>query len=270
MYGKTELMKAFQLKRFGHTMVWTLRGERKNWLTIGVVTCAAYFLFLAYDIWKSHGGDVNAQRGTTVCLGMSCGVYVVFLTQFIANLKTKTQRLAYLSLPASPIEKYLSRLLYVSVLLPLTLPVSFVVADLLATLFAQVMGSGYVMADSSFAWSMTIRFFSGLQDSKVMLISYVAMSLLMALGALMTLCSVVFRQGVVVSSGVFVVVIFSLGRAIWWLGESGYIFHLSETEAKTLFGLVGAVLLLVALGELWLSYRVFRRLQVVPGRFTNL
>lgn len=263
-------MKAFQLKRFGHMMAWTLRGERKNWLAVGVAACAAYFLFLGYPIWKSHGGEVDAERGVITCVGMTCGIYVVLLTQLIANLKTKEKRVAYLSLPASPLEKYLSRLLYVGLLVPLTLPVAFVAADLLATLFAWTVGSPYALDGIAFAWSLAAKFFAGLDNDQVRVVAYGGVTLAMAVVALLMLCSTLFRRGPQVAAVVFVVTVFALGKAILWLGDSGFIFRLSETEAEWAFGLAGTALLLVTLGELWLSYRVFRRLQVVPGRFTNL
>lgn len=264
------LMKAFQLKRFGHMMAWTLRGERKNWLTVVVIVCASYFLFLGYPIWKSHGGEVDAEHGVITCLGVTCGICVVSLTQLIANLKTKEKRVAYLSLPASPLEKYLSRLLYVGLLVPLTLPAAFVVADLLATLFAWTVGCPYALDGIAFAWSLAGKFFAGLDNDQVRVVAYGGVTLAMAVVALLMLCSTLFRRGPQVAAVVFVAAAFGLGRTLLWLGDSGIIFQLSEMEAKWAFGLAGTALLLVALAELWLSYRVFRRLQVVPGRFTNL
>lgn len=263
-------MKAFQLKRFGHMMAWTLRGERKNWLAVGVAACAAYFLFLVYPIWKSHGGEVDAERGVITCVGMTCGIYVVLLTQLIANLKTKEKRVAYLSLPASPLEKYLSRLLYVGLLVPLTLPVAMVVADALASLFALTLGGGYVMEGTRCAWLALGKLLAGMVEEALALVLYAVVGYVALLLALLTLCSVVFRQGMAASAACLVVVLFATGMGVEWLSGMGPVVSLSDSQARLLLGLAGTFFLAAALLAMWLSYRVYRRLQVVPGKFTNL
>ena len=268
-------MKAFQPRRFARMMAWTLRGERKNWITMGMVSCAVFLTFLAYAAWDIQGESPlerwnHIKRGTILCLGASCGILMVCSSQLIAHLKTKEQRLAYLSLPASTLEKYLSRLLYVGVLMPLTLPVAMVVADALASLFALTLGGGYVMEGTRCAWLALGKLSAGMVEEALALVLYAVVGYVALLLALLTLCSVVFRQGMAASAACLVVVLFATGRFMFWLNDSGFPFGLTEGEGKVLLGLLGTLFFVAALLAMWLSYRVFRRMEVVPGKFTNL
>ena len=232
-------MKAFQPRRFARMMAWTLRGERKNWITMGMVSCAVFLTFLAYAAWDIQGESPlerwdHIKRGTILCLGTSCGILMVCSSQLIAHLKTKEQRLAYLSLPASTLEKYLSRLLYVGVLMPLTLPVAMVVADALASLFALTLGGGYVMEGTRCAWLALGKLSAGMVEEALALVLY------------------------------------ATGMGVEWLSGMGPVVSLSDSQARLLLGLAGTFFLAAALLAMWLSYRVYRRLQVVPGKFTNL
>ena len=256
-------------------MAWTLRGERKNWITMGMVSCAVFLTFLAYAAWDIQGESPlerwdHIKRGTILCLGTSCGILMVCSSQLIAHLKTKEQRLAYLSLPASTLEKYLSRLLYVGVLMPLTLPVAMVVADALASLFALTLGGGYVMEGTRCAWLALGKLSAGMVEEALALVLYAVVGYVALLLALLTLCSVVFRQGMAASAACLVVVLFATGRFMFWLNDSGFPFGLTEGEGKVLLGLLGTLFFVAALLAMWLSYRVFRRMEVVPGKFTNL
>lgn len=220
-------------------MAWTLRGERKNWITMGMVSCAVFLTFLAYAAWDIQGESPlerwdHIKRGTILCLGTSCGILMVCSSQLIAHLKTKEQRLAYLSLPASTLEKYLSRLLYVGVLMPLTLPVAMVVADALASLFALTLGGGYVMEGTRCAWLALGKLSAGMVEEALALVLY------------------------------------ATGMGVEWLSGMGPVVSLSDSQARLLLGLAGTFFLAAALLAMWLSYRVYRRLQVVPGKFTNL
>lgn len=268
-------MKAFQPRRFARMMAWTLRGERKNWITMGMVSCAVFLTFLAYAAWDIQGESPlerwdHIKRGTILCLGTSCGILMVCSSQFIAHLKTKEQRLAYLSLPASTLEKYLSRLLYVGVLMPLTLPVAMVVADALASLFALTLGDGYVMEGTRCAWLALGKLSAGMVEEALALVLYAVVGYVALLLALLTLCSVVFRQGMAASAACLVVVLFATGMGVEWLSGMGPVVSLSDSQARLLLGLAGTFFLAAALLAMWLSYRVYRRLQVVPGKFTNL
>ena len=84
------------------------------------------------------------------------------------------------------------------------------------------------------------------------------------------LCSIVFRRPLVMTAACLLVFGFMLVNLVEDSGMLHYFNTASNQQLETFAGLLALAFLLVALLELWLSYRVFRRMQVVTGRFTNL
>lgn len=270
--------KRFQLRRFGHLMTWTLYGQKGQMLTKFVGLTAIFFVAMALTVWTQRDNPAWAREGayyqiTAFCVFIASMACFVFLTKVFANLKTKEQRVAYLSLPASPLEKWLGRVLYACVVLPLLVPFAFVAGDLLATLFARVMGVDYVMAGCANyvrLWSQIPNpFKDGEQMRAAAAVLYAMMAGGLALNALVLLCSTVFRHALLMSIACMLGLTFLLVGAVTD-GQMPASAPLTQGQAEWLCVLLGTLALLVAAGELWLSYRVYRRMEVVPGKFTNL
>ena len=267
--------KRFQLRRFGHALTWTLYGQKGQLLTTLVSLTAIFFVAMALTVWTQRDNPAWAREGayyqiTAFCVFIASMACFVFFTKVFANLKTKEQRVAYLSLPASPLEKWLGRVLYACVVLPLLVPFAFVAGDLLATLFARVVGVDYVMAGcANYArlWSQIPNpFKDGEQMRAAAAVLYAMMAGGLALNGLVLLCSTVFRHALPVSIACMVGLVFLF---VHWADHAEF-GHYSQGEIELACALVATALLLVGLGELYLSYRVYRRMEVVPGKFTNL
>lgn len=267
--------KRFQLRRFGHLLTWTLYGQKGQMLTKFVGLTAIFFVAMALTVWTQRDNPAWAREGayhqiTAFCVFIASMACFVFFTKVFANLKTKEQRVAYLSLPASPLEKWLGRVLYACVVLPLLVPFAFVAGDLLATLFARVVGVDYVMAGcANYArlWSQIPNpFKDGEQMRAAAAVLYAMMAGGLALNSLVLLCSTVFRHALPVSIACMVGLVFLF---VHWADHAEF-GHYSQGEIELACALVATALLLVGLGELYLSYRVYRRMEVVPGKFTNL
>lgn len=271
-------MRNFHIKRFGHLMTWTLYGQKSELLTTFVCMIAMYFIVMAITIWNQKDNAVWAQQAfyddvTLLWLIMTGIASFVLCTRLFLNMKTKEKRLTYLTLPASPLEKWLGRVLYACVVLPLLVPFAFVAGDLLATLFARVMGVDYVMAGCANyvrLWSQIPNpFKDGEQMRAAAAVLYAMMAGGLALNALVLLCSTVFRHALLMSIACMLGLTFLLVGAVTD-GQMPASAPLTQGQAEWLCVLLGTLALLVAAGELWLSYRVFRRMEVVPGKFTNL
>lgn len=267
--------KRFQLRRFGHALTWTLYGQKGQLLTTLASLTAIFFVAMALTVWTQRDNPAWAREGayyqiTAFCVFIASMACFVFFTKVFANLKTKEQRVAYLSLPASPLEKWLGRVLYACVVLPLLVPFAFVAGDLLATLFARVVGVDYVMAGcANYArlWSQIPNpFKDGEQMRAAAAVLYAMMAGGLALNALVLLCSTVFRHALLMSIACMLGLVFLF---VHWADHAEF-GHYSQGEIELACALVATALLLVGLGELYLSYRVYRRMEVVPGKFTNL
>lgn len=256
-------------------MTWTLYGQKGQLLTKFVGLTAIFFVAMALTVWTQRDNPAWAREGayhqiTAFCVFIASMACFVFFTKVFANLKTKEQRVAYLSLPASPLEKWLGRVLYACVVLPLLVPFAFVAGDLLATLFARVVGVDYVMAGcANYArlWSQIPNpFKDGEQMRAAAAVLYAMMAGGLALNSLVLLCSTVFRHALLMSIACMVGLVFLF---VHWADHAEF-GHYSQGEIELACALVATALLLVGLGELYLSYRVYRRMEVVPGKFTNL
>lgn len=267
--------KRFQLRRFGHALTWTLYGQKGQLLTTLVSLTAMYFILLALTIWMQKDDPDWARQAsyyqmTGFCVMAGCAASFVFVTRVFQNLKTKRQRVAYFSLPASAPEKWLCRMVYACVVLPLLVPVAFVLADGLATLFGAVLDTGYVMEGCANYARMLGEMPSASntpEDARAALIFiYLLLTAALAINGLVLLCSTVFRHALPVSIACMVGLVFLF---VHWADHAEF-GHYSQGEIELACALVATALLLVGLGELYLSYRVYRRMEVVPGKFTNL
>lgn len=268
-------MRNFHIKRFGHLMTWTLYGQKSELLTTFVSMIAMYFIVMAITVWNQKDNAVWAQQAsydnvTLFWLIMTGIASFVLYTRLFLNMKTKEKRLTYLTLPASPVEKYLARLLYVCVALPLMLPFAFVSADLLATAFGQSLGANYTMEACAYIGTLfqqtTPQIGTTEEATFIVAMAYFLWALSLAVDALVLLCSTVFRHALLVS----IACVFAVVFAVLYTASGTSLLGISPEEGRLACVLLGTLFLLVALLELWLSYRVFCRMQVVPGRFTNL
>lgn len=268
-------MRNFHIKRFGHLMTWTLYGQKSELLTTFVSMAAMYFIVMAIAIWSQKDNPAWAQQAsynnvTGIWLIMTGIVGFVFYTRLFFNMKTKEKRISYLTLPASTVEKYLARLLYVCVVLPLLLPFAFVTADLLATAFGQALSVDYTMESCAYIGTLfrqaTPQVGTAEDAAVIVAMAYFLWALSLAVDALVLLCSTVFRRAQLMSIAFMFAVIF----VVLYTASETSLPGVSPEEGTIACVLLGTLFLLVALLELWLSYRVFCRMQVVPGRFTNL
>ena len=268
-------MRNFHIKRFGHLMTWTLREERSKWVSNAVAQCALFCFFLSFATWKAKDlppqalswkvGDV-ASLSMAICLA-GC---LMYMTQFLTHVKTKEQSIVHQTLPASTREKFLSRWLYVCVLLPLSLPVAFVGADLLTMVFAQVLGVDYVMEGCCQMGEKLRNVLLVLRGEPYPEVGCLLLTAWAMGSGFVLLCSIVFRRPLVMTAACLLVFGFMLVNLVEDSGMLHYFNTASNQQLETFAGLLALAFLLVALLELWLSYRVFRRMQVVTGRFTNL
>ena len=117
----------FSFSRLGLVMKRDFMENRKTnlYLFLGVFFAfLGVYLLQMYDYNDSiHGGVLDAYQTveryvshhTTAFAGVTLFLLVYFATETMRNMRTKEQRLSYLMLPATKLEKFVSRALYVTV-----------------------------------------------------------------------------------------------------------------------------------------------------------
>ena len=138
-------MSNFDIKRFGKTLLWSAKMTRKEMLTNFAVMFFAFtvpFIMHLLVIYK------NSETPTLISLmtAMRVDMGIYFIIAIIGgcwlfnNMKTKEQRIMFKMLPATDLEKFLVRALYATVVWWLMAYVAFCLADVFRMLVSLIAG----------------------------------------------------------------------------------------------------------------------------------
>lgn len=270
-------MKQFDLHRFGQLLkhhLLTSRGEIVRaflWMTVSFFLLALFMTEVVYN-----GSDFEYKDQTEGYVGMSLFfvsvIVLVAASRIISNMKDKPSRINYLMLPATNAEKYVVRLLHVSVLMPLLALLAVAAADLARMLVSLLWGRPFVLGMFSFLGNLHPEIsFTG--ETVLLLLLAVGMTLfhhaVYVLGGtlfrkhpFLLTCAVMFFLFIVLSRGIIGLVSF--------ITDNIDNIELSKTTTMTLGYVAATVLLAVDALIYWLSYKVFCRIQVINNKWLNL
>ena len=138
----------FDINRFYNLMRYEVLSESKNFLrgllglTMGLTF---YFCLLFYAVKDS----TSPEKFKTIYLQCENAAYFAFFcVMFVAgcmifkNMLTKQQRISFMALPASNLEKFIARFLWTNVGYLLIVILSIIFADILLALFSLCLGEG--------------------------------------------------------------------------------------------------------------------------------
>lgn len=265
------------LNRLGRLALWTLYGERGRILTYGVVMTALFTVATWLALWFSRQEDAETRElslflAEGLCTSVYCFGCFVFYTRVFTNLKTKREAVTFLSLPASPLEKWLARVIYACVFLQLLATVSLLLADGLGWLFAQSLGLDYgkgvalgtlATVWKGFSYNLTV---GGLRFEAPWLFG---VSLNVFSSALVVWSSAGFRHPLLSSIGIMAaLVVFLVAPGL--RATQGLLQVLGGEWLTFLFYLSAVVMLFGAYWLLRLSYRALTRREIVTHKWMNL
>lgn len=275
-------MKHFNIKRFGRTLLWTMQTSRKEWtrtmLTLSVVFLGFPLLSMLFNIGSGSAGVVLRLRSMfPICLSM-----YLFFTLFagcwvMSNMKTKGERISFKMLPATDLEKFLARIIYVTAGLVIGATVAFLLADALRMLLCLAIfhDTVYSMAPD-FIKAITPSL-SGDSVSKNSQLLFGSISLLLWCHSFSVLGGTVFRKHPAICTAfAYVALAILFGVAVSNPDINTYMFSIdisepdSESVGKWLLWVLGAVELLVAAFNYWLAFTFFRRSQAINNKFWNV
>ncbi|MDO4311073.1 MAG: hypothetical protein Q4C43_10220 [Prevotella sp.] len=289
--------KGFDLKRFGLMVRWDLMTNWKS--SVRIVLGLALGLLLMYELnmlnthgvdasniipglWQRRLGEMVAETTIAFMVFMLIGSGLIFVC-----MKTRQQRTAFLMLPASPAEKFLARLIYATVGFFVMFFAASVVADLLRLIICLILGprmlSSVVITGMGIFYDNITGLLTGWEEWKgdfwlhtrdrVEGLWNMAMYVSFALftQSLYILGGSFFRRHAALLSTFFVIAV--------WLMMGWINVHPGEVQlvlGDYLYGVVHSNRVLpFILGALtalcyWGSYRIFRRMQVINNKWTNL
>ena len=261
-------MNTFNISRFWKTLKWYFANERSQivrmlWTWTGIFAC--YTLF-SFAVTLTHAQAANSVIG--FFFGVSSAVLIVAPSVILKRInKNRQYRLNTLMLPATNMEKFLSTLITYFCLYVLTMVVAFFIADLIQYLISLA----FRVNDAGFITNRICQIHDNIRTWNGEGSTFLPNTASIAIGVWITsvylLGGMFFRRyaWLFVSLGFFIASI-CLG---WFIShyEPDYVI---EIQANAFFTIISIVFIALSLINLLLSYRLFRRLQLVNRKWINL
>lgn len=275
-------MTKFDINRFGRTLVWSAQMTKKEILTqVVTMTFALFVPFIIHLLTSYKANPVTVAGNLLSATQMDIFIYIIICLiggcWLFNNMKTKEQRLTFKMLPATDLEKFVARVLYVTVVWWVMGFIAFCLADLLRMLISFIAGIDIVKCaipeflSIIFGTGEHARYMEPTEDVRNP-IAFIALvyawffwvySLCIAGGALFR------RRQFVFTSLLHLILILVFTPLINRLFTG---FSLDETRHffDTWVWLVSAILVILGVFNWWLSYKIFRRMQVINNKWLNL
>ena len=275
-------MTRFNIQRFGRVLKWSAVMTRKEILTN---TAAMFFAMLVPFIVQMLGSYGHSTLHVAAQLSSALQFCIVIYTVVVTiggcwifnNMKTKEQRITFRMLPAGDLEKFVARALYVTVVWWVMAFVAFCAADVFRMLVSLVAGIPVVKCViPEFASILlgTSEYNSFNVDSMTM--AEACSILALAYAWLFWLYSFYILGGALFRRRQFVFTTlahFIIGMAFLPLFV-GFVDDIDQHIARSMFvplAWTGAVVFaLWGVADWVLSYKIFRRMQVINNKWVNL
>lgn len=290
----------FDKTRFVQLLKWEMMTERKDYMRFAIgIALTLTFLFCA-TIISRYFDDVNGytedmmimfKKGTVMILSnfaWTVYLFAIFLgASFVfKNVATKQQRIAFFSLPASNLEKFLVRLFHVMIGYPLCFLVALAFADIMQLFLSFILlkGPDYSVVVKSVTalftpiykdingeiikgWLLFPNGFTlvGIMES-LSYLTFFAFNY-----AFWIFCGTLFRRNAwlltLASQVVIGFVVIMIFRVLSFPSIGNL---LNESSALALAYLFIAIAWVVIALMYWGSYRLFSRMQVINNKWLNV
>ena len=261
------MKNSFNISRFWQVLKWTFANNRQSvvkmlWIWTAIFVC--YFLFTLFHYSSNH-------LVTSGAMGLFVGIFftllIVFPSLTLKSInKNRQHRLNTLMLPATNTEKFLSLIITVFCTYILTMVAAFLIADgvqfLVSTIF-RLNDTGFVTAKLYQAY-MSTRMDGSNMGSQDMLFSTM---LTIWVISVYLLGGMFFRRyaWLFVSLGFFLILM-AIG---YFLSRYEPDYMIEIDKDAFLYG-ASLVLAILSLLNVWLSYRLFCRLQLINHKWINI
>ena len=275
-------MKNFDMNRFGRTLKWSALMTKKEALTNLASMTFAFVVLAVVQVMSSRNvPDIvvenNLHNFTSFALFVFLIICFIGGCWIFSNMKTKEQRITFKMLPATDLEKFVVRALYATVVWWLMAFVAFCLADLFRMLVSLIAGvsitGSAVPLFLSMIFANTNVSINSLNTNDVAFataIFVMAHAWAFWVHSLYILGGTLFRRRQFVQTTLAHCVIGLVFTPILInFVDTSYAVALRETIISMVW--VAAVVFIVwGLVDWWLSYRIFRRMQVINNKWLNI
>ena len=282
--------KIFDIHRLLITLRWDLLVYWKKYVrnVLGLAFAFAFICIVQQYNWHENTPEEQMQL-TDVYLSNISGTFffVGFLLFLVCgasifnNMRTKQSRATFLMLPASNLEKFVSRFLWVTVGCLVMLFSSLVITDVIQYVFSWFI-------TPHMHGSLTVSFFEELFCSKNMDTSNIIMvdhqsvmanyfpmwvlvvSFLVFCHSFFTLGGSIFRKYTVILTVVSsFVLVFFLAVVFNLIGGDMVVYFIKDLGPYKTGYVMIVLFIILAVFNYWLSYKLFTRMQVINNKWLN-
>lgn len=285
-------MNSFNIKRFGQTLRWVIAVNYRTmllWTTgIALITFVVELLIL-----RNASCPEELINDSFEISSMFMTIAFAFLASYVTSfINEKRRRTAFLALPATNAEKYLSLITYTSVIFLCAVFLALVAGDSLRMLFCWIRYHSDTTPDAPYDWytsalAMWGRYFHLAPSSRVRYETwFVVMRLIITITFILWLHSLYTLGGTVIRKYPFVVATalfiscFTIFIEInqkynfdWfeeeWIEKAGCYYVFSKEIGVEPY-ILSVLLPLLTVFNYWASYRTFKGFQVINHKWINL
>lgn len=271
----------FQFSRLLMVMRWDVFTNLKSYLNMMLGMTFAllpFFIMQLYQLSKQY--QLFPDTIDLSYWGMSQYVLMIFsiamymmATQIFMVMKTTGQREQFLMLPASNLEKYISRFLFSTLGAAVAMITAIVVSDLVQLIFSFLLLPGHhqsvCLSIMALLWKIWTTFIESIDSAGALMLSLLIMTCGVLVHSFFILCGTLFRKHTIVVSGILFIVMIYLVIYVIESVPGTITTCLMHGDNSWIFCLLIAELLLAGF-QYWLSYKVFTRMQVICNRWINL
>lgn len=272
------MMIQFDLSRFWLTLKTdnVLQWKASLRLTLGMAFALTTIYIVNSLSVLDNLGEYDIRNYNEACCGLTLFCFIFFMGIggcFMAcNMKTKQQRIAFLSLPSSNLEKFLSRFLWCTLGFFLFFCVAMITADLLRAIFClSIHGNACGSVLAYYFKMLGMASFNNPNGNFDMEIVY---------AVIMVTSVALYSHSVYLLGGVFfrkfnwiltTVVCYAVSPLLALLTYYFDIDPVVEPDGLTATAyIVTGVCLLLTVFNYWASYRLFCRSQVICNKIVNI
>lgn len=275
-------MKNFDINRFGSVLKWNALMTKKEILTNTASMTFAFVVLAVVQVMSSRNeSDMVVADNFNSFTSFALFVFLIICSiggcWIFNNMKTKEQRITFKMLPATDLEKFVARALYATVVWWLMGFIAFCLADLFRMLISLIAGIDIVKSAIPDFLNMlfggndhNISIFGETDMTYVLPLTFAVNAWAFWVHSLYILGGALFRRRQFVLT--------TLAHCIIGLAFTpiivDFVDSLDKATAEQMFCTVmwtaGSVFTLLFLLNWWLSYKIFRRMQVINNKWLNL
>ena len=285
-------MYSFNLISFAQTLRWLIAVNYRTMLQWTTGIALIFFVVELYILKMAHDPEdlLNSSFGFGIFVMMTAFAFLAsYVTSFINE---KRRRMAFLALPATNSEKYLSLITYTSVIWLCAVFLALIAGDSLRMLFCWIKYHSDTTPDEYYKWYssvltkfkyyFTIPNYARYETWFMVMKFIITITFISWTHSLYTLCGTVIRKypfavatALFISCFVIFVEINSTYRFDWFEEEYIYIeeagCHYAYSKEIGVEPYILSVLLpLLTIFNYWASYRTFKGFQVINHKWINL